>query len=95
MGNALRAGINLDMNETRFITQAGSQVRVPSFLVPHHRLSVMLQLARFAESNIDIKVHCLPKEAAPISPDVESAASHLKCPVHELPLLYTIVCRKG
>jgi SAM-dependent methyltransferase len=92
-GTALRRGISIDSSEMRFETLAGSEVRVPSILVPRDRLVEMLRRVGFI-SEIQVQPHRLPKDAAPVSEDVTRAADALKCRVHELDLLYLVIARK-
>jgi SAM-dependent methyltransferase len=92
-GTALRRGISIDSSETRFKTLAGSEIRVPSVLVPRDRLVEMLRRVGFV-SEIQVQPHRLPEDAAPLSDDITIAADVLKCGVHELDLLYLVIARK-
>lgn len=93
-GMALRRELSIDSSETRFKTMAGSEIRVPSVLVPIDLLVAMLEKVGFDSSQIEVQKHRLPEGTDPISDDVIIASDRLKCGIHDLDLVYLIIANK-
>ncbi len=93
-GVALRKELQINTSLTRFTTKAGTQVVVPSILIPSDRLIEMLKLAGFRQDRVQLKRHRLPPNASPISQDISVPAQKLGYNVHELDILYSIVAEK-
>lgn len=91
-GKAIREQLKLDRSLTRFVTQSGSTVIVPSSLVPVDRLPPMLRRAGFAHP--EITSHRLAQEEQPISPDIADAAQRLGMPPDQLHVINLIVAQK-
>ena len=68
-GKPLRNTLEIEASFSRFITKNGDTVIVASTLISDEKLNQMLQHIGF--TNINITSHCLPKEAGPISSDIQ------------------------
>jgi Methylase involved in ubiquinone/menaquinone biosynthesis len=93
-GAALRNELQIDSSLTRFVTKRGSQVFVPSILIPGDRLIDMIEVAGFERSKVQLGTHKLPPNAIPVSDDISIPASRLGMDLHDLAILYSIIAEK-
>jgi len=91
-GKPLRNKLEIEASFSRFLTENGETVIVASTLVSDQKLNQMLQHIGF--TNIRITSHCLPKEADPISPDIQRVADEKGISVHDLPIIYLVSAEK-
>jgi SAM-dependent methyltransferase len=93
-GIALRKELRISPSVTRFITKGGTQVVVPSVLIPGDKLLEMLKHVGFKQSKVQLRRHRLPLSASPISQDISMPAKSVGCDVHDLDILYSVVAEK-
>ena len=90
-GAPLRENLQLEVNQTRFVTRDGNRVVVPSVLVSREQLTRMLRKVGYADASIQVQAHRLPQGTTPVSSDIEQPAKLLGRDAFALDVLYTIV----
>lgn len=85
-GSSLRGNSDPDASSARFVTKRRETVLVPSMILPVNKIEEMLAYCGFEA--VGISQHNLPRDAGPISPDIEQAAQRKGVGVYELPILY-------
>lgn len=91
-GKPLRDTLEIEASFSRFLTENGDTVIVASTLISDEHLNRMLQHIGF--TNVNITSHCLPKEADPISPDIQRVANEKGISVHNLPIIHIVAAVK-
>jgi SAM-dependent methyltransferase len=92
-GTALRGTAEPERSEARFVNRESHILLVPSILIPEADIRSKLDYCGFVD--ISVSKHPLPATAAPVSPDVQRAATLVGLSVHEIPLLYLVSARRG
>jgi len=93
-GTTLRKELQISASQTRFITKVGTQLVLPSVLIPVDRLLEMLKHVGFGQRKVQLRRHRLPLSATPISQDISTPAEALGCDVHDLDILYSVFAEK-